>query len=126
MIIKREYVKFQTLLSRDEKSKKVFMNAFAKSYVGESEEFRQNAFNYLMTECLAQRDMGWAFHGIVDLIEGFRKLDEEFPYDNGLTYNDVTSVEIGWRDEKSMRLYLLHRPLPLETEIVQVIDLETE
>lgn len=48
---------------------------------------------------LYQREMEWCLDTIGDIIDGFEKLDEESPYDNGYSYEDVNDVDIVWRDK---------------------------
>ena len=55
MIIERKYVPFIYLLSRDAKSKKVFMNAFNNSYLP---EFREEAWKMLAHQSLSEMQLG--------------------------------------------------------------------
>lgn len=91
MIIERKYVPFGLLCERDPKSKEVFDNALNKSY---REEDRDRIWTMLYHQCLYEKDMGWCFYYLNDVIEGFELLDKSNPYDNEYTLDDVNEVEI--------------------------------
>ena len=99
MIIERKYVPFCMLAHRDKEAWEIFEKAFNESYPAED---RDRIWDMLRPQCLAQKDMGWCFHKLGDVIEGFEKLDLEKPYDNGFTYKDVNETRIVSRNyEKS-------------------------
>ena len=106
MIIKREYVTFGTLYHRDREAWNIFEKAFKESYPPEDHD---RIMDELMPQCLYQRDMGWCFQKLQDIIEGFARLDEEKPYDNGFTYQDVNETEIVYCGEDGLVLHLLSR-----------------
>ena len=106
MIIERQYVSFNTLIQTDAKAKEIFIDAFNKSYHLED---RERAFNMLANQCLYQREMGWCFSNIGDIIDGFSKLDEEYPYDNGFLYCDVNDVEIAFKSDDELVIHLLYK-----------------
>ena len=91
MIIERKYVPFCMLAYRDKEAWAIFEKAFNESY---SVEDRDRIWAMLRTQCLAQKDSGWCFLKLGDVIEGFEKLDLEKPYDNGFTYKDVNETRI--------------------------------
>lgn len=106
MIIERQYVNFNTLINTDARAKEIFINAFNKSYPLED---RERVFNMLANLCLYQREMGWCFANIGDIIDGFSKLDEEYPYDNGFSYSDVNDVEIAFKSDNELVIHLLYK-----------------
>ena len=72
MIIERKYVPFIYLLSRDAKSKKVFMNAFNNSYLP---EFREEAWKMLAHQSLSEMQLGWCFkkcHQLIPVLAPYR------------------------------------------------------
>ena len=77
--------------NRDKEAWDIFEKAFNESYL---EHDRERIFKMLSTQCLAQKDMGWCFSKIGDVIEGFERLDRERPYDNGFSYKDVNETRI--------------------------------
>ena len=120
MIIEREYVPFCALRNRDEKAWKIFEKAFEESY---PEEDRDRILEMLLPQCLYQRDMGWCFSKLGDVIEGFERLDKEKPYDNGLLYRDVNKTEIVFRDEEGLVIHLIYNFEGIDN-IVQIVKFE--
>lgn len=106
LIIERKYVKFLTLINTDIKAKELFMSAFNESYPPED---RQRVFEMLAHQCLYQREMGWCFSKLGDVIDGFQMLDKENPYDNGFSYSDVNDLEIAFKDDEELIIHLIHR-----------------
>lgn len=117
MIIRREYVPFRELILRRDKGGKLFTKLCKKAYPADMWE---EAYIHLIDYALYQRDMGWAFRGIRDLIEGFEKLDEEEPYETGYEISDAHTAEIIWCNETNMTL-LLRSGKPKEGNVVGVI-----
>ena len=99
MIIERKYVPFCVLFNRDKEALEIFEKAFNASY---REEDRGRIWEMLRAQCLYQKDMGWCFCKLGDVIDGFERLDREKPYDNGLSYKDVNEVKIVTRCDDEM------------------------
>ena len=91
MIIERKYVPFCMLAHRDKEAWAIFEKAFNESY---PEVDRDRIWEMLRTQCLDQKDMGWCFYKLGDVLDGFERLDHEKPYDNGFTYKDVNETRI--------------------------------
>ena len=106
MIIKREYVPFCVLFNSDKEAQKIFEKAFEESY---PKEDRDRIMAMLLPQCLYQKDMGWCFNKLGDVIEGFERLDKEKPYDNGLSYKDVNETEIVSCGDEGLVLHLICR-----------------
>ena len=106
MIIERQYVPFGILCERDSKSKEIFMKAFNDSY---SKAERERIWLILSQQCLYEKDIGWAFRKLGDVIEGFEMLDKIHPYDNGYTLDDVDEVEIIEKQEEYINLHLINK-----------------
>ena len=106
MIIERQYVPFGVLFNRDKEAWAIFENALKESYP--SEELNR-VMEMLMPQCLYQKDMGWCFNKLGDVIEGFERLDKEKPYDNGFFYKNVNQTEIVDWDDRGFVLHLIHR-----------------
>ncbi len=106
MIIERKYVPFGLLCERDPKSKEVFMNAFNKSY---SEGDRDRIWSMLYYQCLYERDMGWCFTNLIDVINGFDLLDDTDPYDNGFSLDDVNDADVVANEEDYLIINLLYK-----------------
>lgn len=119
MIIERKYVPFIYLLSRDAKSKKVFMNAFNNSYLP---EFREEAWKMLAYQSLSEMQLGWCFKNIKILIDDFAKLDKEDPFDNGLSLVDVNCVEITDKSYNEITLELRSKTSE-HNQIVKIIKI---
>ena len=119
MIIKREFVTFRRLIESNDPGGKLFMDLFRKSY---PEDMWDEVYRILIDQCLYQREMGWAFHGIGELIDGFTKLDQEQPYDNGFTLNDVWTGEVLYRDDASVTMLLINNAMG-QKSIVKVVEI---
>ena len=106
MIIKREYVPFCVLFNRDKEAWGIFEKAFKESYPKEDHD---RIMEMLLPQCLYQKDMGWCFNKLGDVIEGFERLDQEKPYDNGLSYKDVNETKIVSKGDDGLVLHLICR-----------------
>ena len=118
MIIERQYVPFSVLFNTDKEAWNIFEKAFNESY---PEHDRDRIMEMLLPQCLYQREMGWCFNKLVDVIEGFKKLDQERPYDNGFTYADSNISEIVEKYEDGVVIHLIHS-FDGVRQIVKVID----
>ena len=97
MIISRQYATFRQLLNSGDEAGTFFIKKLHESY---PEEMWNKVWNILADQCLYQKDMGWAFTKLGDVIKKFEELDKEKPYDNKCTYADVTDTEIiDWDDD---------------------------
>ena len=123
MIISREFVVLNELLLKDKKAADIFNKAFTKSYKGLNEEERKNQYSFLLSQCLYQRVIEWAFDALLDVLEGFKCLDEEEPYDNGFTFDDVNRADVVWSDENEVRLHLIHSYYGVDS-IVKVVSIK--
>ena len=123
MIISREYVILNELLLKDKKAADIFNKAFAKSYNGLDEEERKKQYSFLLSQCLCQRVIEWAFDALNDILDGFKQLDEEEPYDNGFTFEDVNRAEVVWSDENEVCLHLIHSYYGVDS-IVKVVSIK--
>ena len=103
MIISREYIPFRTLIDKHDKGGDLFIKLCKKAY---PKDMWERAYLQLSDFSLYQREMEWGFHKIVDLIEGFHKLDENEPYDTGYDLHDAQTADILWSSENSMMLLL--------------------
>ena len=122
MIIERKYVPFCVLFNRDKEAWAIFETAFNKSY---PKEDRDRIAAMLLSQCLYQREVGWCFGFLGDVIDGFEKLDKEKPYDNGLSYKDVNETEIvSWGDE-GLVLHLIYRFDGIKN-IVKIVEFKDE
>lgn len=117
MIISREYVTFRRLINSGDPAGELYIELFRKSY---PEEYWDKFYERTLDACLYQRDMGWGFTKIAELIKGFKKLDRTHPYDNGLSFADVTDTEILDKDENGITLLLINKA---SGEIVKVVEI---
>ncbi len=102
MIIKRSYVTLKKLYMTDPFSKEVLEAAFADAGGTASDVWKKNTrtrlFNATMGCCIPNFGM---------ICDAFKKLDEEHPYDNGLTAKDVDHGDVfAWRDDGTVVLAL--------------------
>ena len=120
MIVSREYIPFRTLIDNYDKGGALFTKLCKKAY---PKDMWERAYLQLSDYALYEREMSWAFHGIGDLIEGFRKLDESDPYETGYDIHDARTADILWRSENSMTL-LLRAGAEKGNAIVGVIEVD--
>lgn len=107
MIISREYVKFKHLVDQNDPGGKLFMKLLQKTY---PKERWNEAYTMLKNYCLYQREMEWGFRNIGELIEGFKKIDNEEPYDNGYSSEDIWAAEVLRHDGDTITLLLTTAP----------------
>ena len=120
MIIAREYVTFGRLVSSNDEGGKIFLEKLHKSY---DKSMWEEVWNKLADQCLYQRDMSWAFKNIGDVIDEFKRLDEESPFDNGCTYEDINDSCVVGADETSVKVHLISKKYG-ESTIVKVVTIE--
>lgn len=101
MIISREYVTFKRLVEQNDSGGKLFMELLRKTY---PKERWDEAYKMLKNYCLYQREMEWGFRNIRELIDGFKKLDTEEPYDNRYAPEDIWSAEVLQNDGGTITL----------------------
>lgn len=103
MVIRREYIPFKTLVTRHDRGGELFTRLCKENY---PKDVWNVAYLTLSDYALYQRDMGWGFRRMGDLIEGFQKLDEEDPYETGYGLSDARTADVIWRNESTMILLL--------------------
>ena len=116
MKISREYVTFKRLVEQNDPGGKLFMELLQKTY---PKDRWDEAYDMLKNRCLYQREMEWGFHNIRKLIDGFRKIDMDDPYDNGCTPEDIWGAEV-LRNEGDTITLLLTTHSKKSREIVLV------
>ena len=122
MIISREFVPFRRLVECGDKGGILFQKLCKKVY---PEDMVEEAYRFLLDRSLYQREMEWGFRGIGELIEGFRKLDEKEPYDNGYSFDDVWGSEL-YRKYDDKAIILLLTGMDEKSEVVRVIEIDRE
>lgn len=124
MIIERKYVPFGTLKETDKEAFEIYEKAFNESYSEFDEETRKRQYEELLWLCLNQREMGWCFRKICDVIDGFERLDKERPYDNGFDYEAVNKVYVVSKDTNRITLHLVNKFYEAETlvKVVEIVD----
>lgn len=122
MIISREYVTFRRLVDGGDPGGKLFMDLLHKSF---DEDMWDEIYAMLADQCLYQREMGWAFTYLGDVIDGFKKLDREQPYDNGFTFDDVWEGEVLRSDENAVTMLLINNSWGTKS-IVKVVEITND
>jgi len=120
MIIAREYVTFGRLVSSNDEGGKIFLEKLHKYY---DKSMWDEVWNKLADKCLYQRDMSWAFKNIGGVIDEFKRLDDERPFDNGCTYEDINDSCVVGADETSVKVHLISKKYG-ESTIVKVVTIE--
>lgn len=93
MIIERKYEWLGILYENDPEAKKLIDEAFELSSLPENEKRR--IFEYNRYNISAFMNIGCGIPGktYAHFMAEFEALDKNCPYDNGLTFNDVTDIE---------------------------------
>lgn len=93
MIIPRKYEWLGVLYEKDPVSRDLIDKAFAISNC--DPEIKEELLKYNQCNIPAFMNIGCGIPGqsYAFFMEGFEKLDESNPYDNDLTFNDVTRIE---------------------------------
>ncbi len=128
MIIKRKYSTYGQLLN-DEASKEVIYNAIANSKHPLDGKERDRILAYVTNLIVLNTDLGSGIPGDAykEIIACFDKLDEEQPFDNGLTYRDVNGVlTYPSRKGTAVMQIMYNHIMDLTPVIVQVIAFETK
>ena len=119
MIIKREYVTFRRLVEGGDPGGKMFMDLLEKQV---DKSRLEEVYNDFADLCLYEREIDWGLSGIWEIIEGFGKLDNEIPYDNGFTLEDVLEGEVRYADEKSVTMLLINKSWGVKS-VVKVVEI---
>lgn len=122
MIIERQFVPFGALKETDKEAWEIFVKAFNESYEKFDKERKERLFQALLPLSLYQRETSWCMNKLIDIIEGFEKLDREKPYDNGFDYESINKAYIVYKDEKSVILHLVNWFQGAET-LVKVVEI---
>jgi hypothetical protein len=120
MIISRYYVTFRQLINSGDEAGEFFVQKLHESY---PEEMWDEVFETLMDQCLYQREMGWAFYKLDEVLEKFNELDEKKPYDNLLSLSDVNDVELISKTDDYIELHLINKIFDSKS-IVKVVVVE--
>ena len=124
MIIKRKYEQIGILTENDPESKRIIMDALLSKYDQKEAEriFQCN------TQCfLFMADTSFCIPHLDAVMEKLDELDDRKPYDNGLTYSDVTSVQ-SFSGEKSdeIELWMFSSKIERPKRIVQIVAIKYE
>lgn len=93
MIIQRKYEWLGILYTYDEKSKEVIDRAFKNGKLSRAEKKKLLEYNHCNTLDFLNIGCGIPSDIYKDFMEKLEELDATDPYDNGLTFNDVTDIE---------------------------------
>ena len=125
MIIKRQYEILGMVVKRDQKARKI-VDEVCKDL---DSELREKIFSPDITLTLYNAGMGCGLPGEMfsKLLEEFNRLDETDPYDNGLTYRDVTSIEYyPSRKGNAIRLIMKNHYAEQAERIVKVLAVDDQ
>ena len=125
MIIKRCYVPFCKLKETDQEAIEFFDKVFNETYLWLSGKEKDMEYQKLISQCLYQLDVENALEKFMQVKKYFELLDKLKPYDNGLTYKDVNSVEVVKKQKNSIALRLINNGDTL-SQIVSVLDVVNE
>lgn len=123
MIIRRQYEILGMVVERDPKAREI-VDEVCKDL---DCDLRERIFSPYINLSLYNADMGCGLPGemFTKLLEEFNKLDETDPYDNGLTYRDVSAVSFEpSRKGSAIKLIMKSQKFELPERAVQVIAIE--
>ena len=123
MIIARKYEWLGHLYDRDPGARAAIDEACERNQVSESEKKEMLVFNHF--RIAEQMDLGYGVPNqfYTELMDAFEGLDQKEPYDNRLTFNDVTDVEYEVnRKGTAIRLMLYSRHHDGPDALVAVVD----
>ncbi len=123
MIIRRQYEILGMVVKRDPKAKEI-VDKVCKEL---DPDLQARIFSPYINLTLFNADMGCGLPGEMfsKLLEEFNKLDETYPYDNGLTYQDVTSVSFEpSRKGTAIKLIMKSQKIEMPERVVCVIAVE--
>ena len=90
MIIKRRYVSIYRIMQRDPAGHQIIEQAYANAGIDNKEQQRLLEYVLCNRISLSTAEMGSGIVNIEYIRNEFERLDAEQPYDNGLTFADVT------------------------------------
>ena len=128
MIVKRKYANYGQLM-KDPNSKEVIYNAIRGSNPTIENEFIDKIMQADSNLIVANTDIGSGIPGDAyqNIIKEFEKLDKEKPFENGLTYRDVTNALcFPSKQGRAIMQVLYKRIYDLAPVIVQVIAFESD
>ena len=125
MIIPRKYEWLGVLYQNDLLSKNAIDKAFAQ--LGINDNRKKELLEYNHCSISAFMDLGCGIPGecYSNFMKAFEKLDCDIPYDNGLSFNDVSSIEYETsRKGKAIQMRFVSQKCELPLRIVGFASLE--
>lgn len=122
MIIERKYEIIGELINNDERAASIIKRELLSRFdEAETNRILECDFEIFMYRA----DIGSGIPNLKLVIDELNKLDKEVPYDNGLTYKDVTDVEIlPSKQGKAAVLVMISAHADTPKRIVNVIAVE--
>lgn len=101
MIIKRKYESIYRIMQRDPAGRQIVEQAYANAGIDDKEQQRLLEYVLCNRISLSTAEMGSGIVNIEYIRNEFERLDVKHPYDNGLTFADVTrSVVLATAEDK--------------------------
>ena len=119
MIIKRKYELIGELIKHDPESKKIIMDALLTHFdrKGAEKVLTADSESYLYI-----KDMSLCIPDFENVLRRLDELDSTKPYDNGLTYKDVSStVAFPDKSGEAIEIWLISSKIERPNRIVQII-----
>ena len=123
MIIKRRYETIGDLIRRDPASREIFRKACEAKYK-DLPSWEDRLEKWVV---INQADLGSGIPGdqYQDLLASLDRLDQMKPYDNGLTYTDVTEIKYeSSRKGHAVQLIMKSRKIERPERIVCIVALD--
>lgn len=125
MIIPRKYETYRDLCINDKRAREVIFRYLDSL---PSDMSKDEAIDSHLSEVfIYQSEMGCGVSDLTSMLDELDALDNEYPYDNGLSYNDVSEVITLPNEEgDSISMIMVMDNAEVNRRIVKVITIKTE
>ena len=125
MIVERKYEWLGLLYQNDEQSRSAIDKAFLEENVDEDKKRELLDYNYFNIPEFLNLGCGIPWESYKRFMKDFERLDIVSPYDNGLTFKDISDIEYETsRKGTAMQMRFIIRTLDIPYRIVGFVAIE--